>query len=76
MVKLYRRIAVIYPLLYFQDEELKEIIKASRRIDYLYGHLRDEEIVNGDLASALSALLKASWRVQTEPLWVPATWVQ
>lgn len=59
-----------------QDEELNEILKASRRIEYLYGHLCDEEIVNGDLATSLASLLKAAWRVQTEPLWVPATWVQ
>lgn len=60
----------------FQDDELNEIMRVSRRIEFLYGHLFDEEIVNGDLAASLAAILKTAWKVQTEPLWVPATWVQ
>ncbi|XP_026727975.1 MAGUK p55 subfamily member 7 isoform X2 [Trichoplusia ni] len=60
----------------FTDEEFSEILRSSNRINFLYGYMFDEEIVNDELASALSQLLKAAWRVQSEPLWVPASWVQ
>ncbi|KAI5636417.1 guanylate kinase domain-containing protein [Phthorimaea operculella] len=60
----------------FTEDEFSEIIRSSNRINFLYGYMFDEEIVNEDLASALTQLLKAAWRVQSEPLWVPASWVQ
>ncbi|CAH0578136.1 unnamed protein product [Chrysodeixis includens] len=60
----------------FTDDEFSEILRSSNRINFLYGYMFDEEIVNDELASALSQLLKAAWRVQSEPLWVPASWVQ
>ncbi|CAH0703515.1 unnamed protein product [Spodoptera exigua] len=60
----------------FTEEELSDIVRSSNRINFLYGYMFDEEIVNEDLASALSKLLKTAWRVQSEPLWVPASWVQ
>ncbi|XP_050683444.1 MAGUK p55 subfamily member 7 isoform X2 [Leptidea sinapis] len=60
----------------FTEEEFRDIIRSSTRINFLYGYMFDEEIVNEELASALSQLLKISWRVQSEPLWVPASWIQ
>ncbi|CAB3225327.1 unnamed protein product [Arctia plantaginis] len=60
----------------FSEEEFFDIMRSSNRINFLYGYMFDEEIVNDDLASALTQLLKAAWRVQSEPLWVPASWVQ
>ncbi|CAK1588160.1 unnamed protein product [Parnassius mnemosyne] len=60
----------------FTEEEFNDIIRSSNRINFLYGYMFDEEIVNDDLARALTQLLKASWKVQSEPLWVPASWVQ
>lgn len=59
-----------------QDEEFLEIMKSSERIEFLYGHLFDEEIVNADLASAFTQLLAGANRLESEPLWVPASWVQ
>lgn len=59
-----------------QDEEFDDIIKASARIEFLYGHLFDDTIVNEDLAVAFSQLVTAANRVEQEPLWVPASWVQ
>ena len=52
------------------------MIKSSERIEFLYAHLFDEQIVNADLAMAFSQLLAVATRVETEPLWVPASWVQ
>lgn len=53
-----------------------DMIKYSERIEFLYDYLFDESIVNADLAIAFSQLLAAASRVETEPLWVPASWVQ
>lgn len=60
----------------FQEEEFLDIIKSSERIEYLYDHLFDETIVNSDLTIAFGQLLAAANRIETEPNWVPASWVQ
>ncbi|XP_073953248.1 membrane palmitoylated protein 7-like protein metro isoform X3 [Choristoneura fumiferana] len=60
----------------FTEEEFADIIRSSNRINFLYGYMFDEEIENDELAPALAQLLKAAWRVQSEPLWVPASWLQ
>lgn len=52
------------------------MLRSSRRIEFLYSHLFDETIVNLDLSTAFEQLLRAARRVETEPLWVPASWVQ
>ncbi|XP_039287264.1 MAGUK p55 subfamily member 7 [Nilaparvata lugens] len=60
----------------FTDDEFHDIIHSSKRIEFLYSHLFDETIVNADLSSAFEQLVCAVSRVETEPLWVPASWVQ
>ncbi|XP_026461232.1 MAGUK p55 subfamily member 7-like [Ctenocephalides felis] len=60
----------------FTDEELREMIRSSQRIEFLHGHQFDERVVNGDLAVSFERLLQAARRAETEPLWVPAGWVQ
>lgn len=60
----------------FTDEEFNEIIRSSRRIEFLYGHWFDETIVNADLPTAFEQLLQVVYKIENEPLWVPATWVQ
>ncbi|XP_063910296.1 MAGUK p55 subfamily member 7 isoform X5 [Zophobas morio] len=60
----------------FTEEEFNDIMKSANRIEFLYEHFFDEVIVNDDLALAFSQLLTAANRVETEPLWVPASWVQ
>ena len=52
------------------------MIKSSERIDFLYGHFFDEEIVNSELVAALEKLLNSVQRVETEPMWAPVSWVQ
>lgn len=52
------------------------MIRHSQRIEFLYQHFFDETIVNDNLGSAFAKLLAAVNRVETEPLWVPASWVQ
>lgn len=59
-----------------QDEEFQEILQSAARIEFLYSHLFDEVVVNADLPMAFEQLVNAVQRVESEPLWVPASWVQ
>ncbi|XP_012058230.1 PREDICTED: MAGUK p55 subfamily member 7 isoform X3 [Atta cephalotes] len=60
----------------FTDEEFHEILHSAERIEFLYSHLFDEVIVNADLSMTFEQLINAIHRVESEPLWVPASWVQ
>ncbi|XP_031622261.1 MAGUK p55 subfamily member 7 isoform X4 [Contarinia nasturtii] len=60
----------------FTDEEFNEMIHSDERINFLYGHFFDEEIVNDNLATALEQLLVCVERAESEPLWAPSSWVQ
>lgn len=60
----------------FQDEELQDMIKSAEKINFLYGHFFDDEIVNDDLVTAFEALVQLAQKSECEPLWAPATWVQ
>ncbi|XP_055319491.1 MAGUK p55 subfamily member 7 isoform X4 [Sitodiplosis mosellana] len=60
----------------FTDDEFNEMITSDERINFLYGHFFDEEIVNETLATALEQLLVCVERAETEPLWAPSSWVQ
>ncbi|XP_076272184.1 membrane palmitoylated protein 7-like protein metro isoform X3 [Rhynchophorus ferrugineus] len=60
----------------FTEDEFKDMIKHTERIEFLYEHFFDETIINDDLVTAFTKLLTAVNRVETEPLWVPASWVQ
>lgn len=60
----------------FQDEELNEMLKSAERIEFLYGHLFDETIVNEDLETAFEELAESVTRSENESVWAPASWVQ
>lgn len=60
----------------FTEDEFRDMIRHSQRIEFLYQHFFDETIVNDNLGAAFAKLLAAVNRVETEPLWVPASWVQ
>ncbi|XP_030371230.1 MAGUK p55 subfamily member 7 isoform X3 [Scaptodrosophila lebanonensis] len=60
----------------FTDEEFEDMIKSAERIDFLYGHFFDVEIVNGELVSAFEQLVLNVQRLENEPLWAPSMWVQ
>jgi hypothetical protein len=49
---------------------------SAARIEYLYGHWFDESIENADLSVAFEQLVRAVQRLESEPQWVPASWVQ
>ncbi|XP_008181814.1 MAGUK p55 subfamily member 7 isoform X2 [Acyrthosiphon pisum] len=60
----------------FTDDEFNEILRSSKRIEFLYDHWFDEVIVNDDFKLALEQLLEADHKLKTEPLWAPAAWLQ
>ncbi|XP_022223277.2 MAGUK p55 subfamily member 7 isoform X1 [Drosophila obscura] len=60
----------------FTDEEFDDMIKSAERIDFLYGHFFDVEIVNGELITAFEQLVQNVQRLENEPLWAPSIWVQ
>ncbi|XP_059472254.1 MAGUK p55 subfamily member 7 isoform X2 [Neocloeon triangulifer] len=60
----------------FTDEEFEEIERSAARIEFLYGHWFDEVIENADLSVAFEQMVRAVQTLETEPLWVPASWVQ
>lgn len=52
------------------------MIKSDERVNTLYGHFFDDEIVNGDLTEAFENLLVLANKSETDPLWAPVSWVQ
>lgn len=60
----------------FTDDEFNEILLSAARIEFLYSHLFDQVIINADLSMAFEQLVSEILRIESEPLWVPASWVQ
>ncbi|XP_038107909.1 MAGUK p55 subfamily member 7 isoform X3 [Culex quinquefasciatus] len=60
----------------FTDDEFQEMIKSDERINFLYGHFCDDEILNGDLTEAFEKLVELAAKSESEPLWAPTSWVQ
>ncbi|KMY92921.1 MAGUK p55 subfamily member 7 isoform X1 [Drosophila simulans] len=60
----------------FTDEEFEDMIKSAERIDFLYGHFFDVELVNGELVNAFEQLVQNVQRLENEPVWAPSMWVQ
>jgi len=59
----------------FTDDELHDIIHSANRIEFLHGHLFDATIVNEDLMEAFEDLLLLVRKIEVEPQWVPASWI-
>ncbi|CAL1539715.1 unnamed protein product [Lymnaea stagnalis] len=60
----------------FSDDQLKEIIDRAREMEEVYGHLFDFVLVNSELDRAYIELLEEINRIEMEPQWVPATWLE
>lgn len=63
-------------IFFFQDDELQDMLKSDDRIEFLYGHFFDENIVNDDLDIAFEQLYESVTRSENESVWAPASWVQ
>jgi len=52
------------------------MIDTSAKIDRDYGHLFDWTLINDDLDTAARELCQLAQAVETEPFWVPASWLR
>ncbi|XP_016104373.1 MAGUK p55 subfamily member 5-A, partial [Sinocyclocheilus grahami] len=59
-----------------KPEELRDIIEKAREMEQNYGHLFDAAIVNTDLDKAYQELLRLINKLDTEPQWVPSSWLR
>lgn len=59
-----------------QPEELRDIIERAREMEQGCGHLFDSIIVNTDQDKAFNELLRLINKLDTEPQWVPCSWLR
>lgn len=58
-----------------KEDELRNIIENARVIETKYAHYFDETIRNTDLSRSYADLLRLINKLDTEPQWVPAAWL-
>lgn len=58
-----------------KPEELKEVIEKAREMEHNFGHLFDAAIVNMDPDQAFQELRRVIDKLDTEPQWVPTSWL-
>uniref|UniRef100_A0A3Q3QSA1 Protein PALS1 n=1 Tax=Monopterus albus TaxID=43700 RepID=A0A3Q3QSA1_MONAL len=59
-----------------KPEELRDIIEKAREMEQSCGHLFDAVIVNTDQDKAYNELLRLINKLDTEPQWVPSSWLR
>ncbi|XP_019732290.1 protein PALS1 [Hippocampus comes] len=59
-----------------KPEELRDIIERAREMEQSWGHLFDAIIVNTDQDKAYGELLRLINKLDTEPQWVPCSWLR
>ncbi|XP_053192411.1 MAGUK p55 subfamily member 5b isoform X1 [Scomber japonicus] len=58
-----------------KPEELKEVIEKAREMEQNFGHFFDATIVNTDPSQAFHELRRLIEKLDTEPQWVPTSWL-
>lgn len=58
-----------------QTEDLKEVTQKAREMEQKYGHLFDAVVVNNDEDMAFFELLRLIEKLDTQPQWVPSSWL-
>ncbi|XP_062324343.1 MAGUK p55 subfamily member 5b isoform X2 [Osmerus eperlanus] len=58
-----------------KPDELKEVIEKAREMEQNFGHLFDGTIVNVDPDTAFFDLRRLIEKLDTEPQWVPSSWL-
>ncbi|XP_069564667.1 MAGUK p55 subfamily member 5b isoform X1 [Brachyistius frenatus] len=58
-----------------KPEELKEVIEKAREMEHGFGHFFDATIVNLDPDQAFHELRRLIDKLDTEPQWVPTSWL-
>ncbi|KAG7509694.1 MAGUK p55 subfamily member 5-A-like [Solea senegalensis] len=59
-----------------KPEELRDIIEKAREMEQSCGHMFDSVIVNMDQDKAYNELLRLINKLDTEPQWVPCSWLR
>ncbi|CAH7286359.1 Mpp7 [Phodopus roborovskii] len=59
----------------FTEEDFQEMIKSAQIMESQYGHLFDKIIINDDLTMAFNELKTTFDKLETEPHWVPVSWL-
>ncbi|XP_077586983.1 protein PALS1-like [Stigmatopora nigra] len=59
-----------------KPEELRDIIERAREMEQTWGHAFDAIIVNTDQDKAYAELLRLINKLDTEPQWVPCSWLR
>lgn len=60
----------------FTDAELQQIITASEQLYQIYANYCDMVLVNGNLELAFSQLCHAVTKLDSEPCWIPSSWIE
>ncbi|KAM9354445.1 MAGUK p55 subfamily member 5b [Pholidichthys leucotaenia] len=58
-----------------KPEMLKEVIEKAREMEHNFGHFFDATIVNADPDQAFHELRRLIDKLDTEPQWVPTSWL-
>lgn len=58
-----------------KPEELKEVIEKAREMEHNFGHFFDATIVNTDPEQSFHELRRLIDKLDTEPQWVPTSWL-
>ncbi|XP_061668923.1 MAGUK p55 subfamily member 5b [Syngnathoides biaculeatus] len=58
-----------------KPEELKEVIEKAREMEQDFSHVFDATVVNGEPNEAFFELRKLIEKLDTEPQWVPTSWL-
>lgn len=67
---------ILNPLSFFQQpEELKKVAEKAREMEHNFGHFFDATIVNVDPDEAFYELRRQIDKLDTEPQWVPTSWL-
>lgn len=66
-----------FPLLPFplQVEDLKDEVEKAHEMEQKFGHLFDTTVVNDDQERAYQELKRLIDKLDTEPQWVPSSWL-
>jgi hypothetical protein len=60
---------------WFKEKELRDTVDSSKEIERYYKHYFDMTIVNDNMEDSLNKLLRTIETFNTEPQWVPISWV-
>ena len=52
------------------------MVTTSTRLETRYGHYFEHVVINEDVTVAASELISLSTKLESQPQWVPASWVR